>query len=77
MLVRCAPPLPLERDEKTPSSRVVASPLPMFLLEGEFDVVANPHILVLVASTGVVMQLLLPLEGLDDRTLMRRLLLRV
>ncbi|KAK1649058.1 hypothetical protein QYE76_066863 [Lolium multiflorum] len=57
MLVRRAPPLPLERDEKTPSCRVVASPLTMFLLEGEFDAAANPHIVVLVASAVLVLLL--------------------
>jgi hypothetical protein len=77
LLVRRAAPLPSERDEKTMSRRVVASPPLLLLLEGEFDAAANPRIIVLLEGTGVVMKLLLRLEGLDDRPLMRRLLLRV
>jgi hypothetical protein len=46
-------------------------------LEGEVDDAVPPRIVVLLAGMGVVLQLLLRLEGLHDRPLLRRLLLRV
>jgi hypothetical protein len=69
LLVRLAPPLRTKHGEKTPLlvRRVVAYPPQLLLLEGEFDVTANPCFVVLLAGTSLILQLLLRLERLDER----------
>jgi hypothetical protein len=78
------PPLFPERDESTPFRRVLEEVSPLLReeeaarllgrcpLDGEVDSEAQPLIVSLLAGTGVVLQLLLRLEGLNNGVLVLR-----